>query len=50
MAAAFRRLHGHRVALLAGTPEIERAMGRYTRSLIVFNGAIECRLLTYEIP
>lgn len=58
MARAFRRLHGHRVAILAGTPEIERAMGqslpeerpRQAGSLVVFNGAIECRLLTYEIP
>jgi putative N6-adenine-specific DNA methylase len=50
MARAFRRLHGHRVAILAGTPEIERAMGGRARSLILLNGAIECRLLMYEIP
>jgi putative N6-adenine-specific DNA methylase len=49
MASAFRRLQGHRVTILAGTPEIERAMPRAARSLAVWNGAIECRLLTYEI-
>ncbi|WP_104987627.1 THUMP domain-containing class I SAM-dependent RNA methyltransferase [Sorangium cellulosum] len=51
MAAAFSRLAGHRVAILAGTEDIERAMRRRPeRSLTVFNGPIECRLLTYDIP
>jgi 23S rRNA G2445 N2-methylase RlmL len=51
IAAAVSRLAGHRVAILAGTPEIERAMARPPeRSLTVYNGPIECRLLTYVIP
>ncbi|HSO00575.1 MAG TPA: THUMP domain-containing protein [Candidatus Nanopelagicales bacterium] len=58
MARALRRLAGHRVAVLAGAPEIERAMeqrlpeprARLDRSLAVWNGAIECRLLTYDVP
>lgn len=58
MARALRRLPGHRVAILAGTPEIERAMeqrlpeppARRVGALAVWNGAIECRLLTYEVP
>lgn len=58
MARAFRRLPGHRVAILSGTPDVERAMQksapepqpRVAGSLVVFNGPIECRLLTYDIP
>ncbi|WP_437740236.1 THUMP domain-containing protein [Sorangium sp. So ce1504] len=51
MAAALSRLEGHRVAILAGTEDIEHAMRRRPeRSLTVFNGPIECRLLTYDIP
>lgn len=50
MAAAFTRLRGHRVLILAGTPEIERAIRRRPqRSLVLFNGPIECRLLAYEM-
>ena len=58
MARAFRRLRGHRVGILSGTPGIEYAMAQRLpeppvpepRSLSVWNGAIECRLLTYDIP
>jgi putative N6-adenine-specific DNA methylase len=54
MARAFERLRGWRVAILAGTPAIERAMravrGRADRALAVWNGDIECRLLVYEAP
>lgn len=58
MARALRRLPGHRVAILAGTPEIAEAMeqrlpeppARRVGALAVWNGAIECRLLTYEVP
>jgi hypothetical protein len=36
------------VALLAGTPALERAMGRAPdRWWMLFNGPIECRLLLY---
>jgi putative N6-adenine-specific DNA methylase len=53
LAAALGRLGGHRAAILAGTPEIERAMRSaripLERSLVVYNGPIECRLLSYEI-
>ncbi|MCC6558133.1 MAG: RNA methyltransferase [Polyangiaceae bacterium] len=54
LAAALSRQHGDRVALLAGTPDLERAMEAarvpLDRSLAVWNGPIECRLLTYEVP
>ena len=50
MAAAFLRLSGHRVVILAGTPEISRAMRmRPGMEIMVFNGPIECRLFGYEI-
>jgi 23S rRNA G2445 N2-methylase RlmL len=50
MARAFGRLSGWRVAVLSGTPAIERAMRRRpSSSLAVWNGALECRLLVYEI-
>ncbi len=49
MAKAFRRLRGWRVAVLAGERAIERAIGRPDKSLVVFNGDIECRLLLYEM-
>ncbi len=51
MAQAFARLRGWRVAILAGTPAIERAMRRRAdKVLTVYNGDIECRLLVYEVP
>jgi putative N6-adenine-specific DNA methylase len=51
MAQAFARLRGWRVAILAGTPAIERAMRRRAdKALVVFNGDIECRLLVYDVP
>jgi putative N6-adenine-specific DNA methylase len=50
MARAFSRLRGWRVAILAGSPAIERAMGRRAdRSLVLHNGDIECRLLTFDV-
>jgi len=50
MAHAFGRLEGWRVAILAGTPAIERAMRRRAdKAQAVFNGDIECRLLVYDI-
>jgi 23S rRNA G2445 N2-methylase RlmL len=48
---SLRALRGHTVALLAGTPELERAMKRKAdRWWILHNGPIECRLLVYVIP
>jgi 23S rRNA G2445 N2-methylase RlmL len=50
VARSLRGLRGHTVALLAGTPAIERAMGRPPdRWWSLFNGAIECRLLVYAL-
>jgi 23S rRNA G2445 N2-methylase RlmL len=50
MARAFGQMRGWRVAILSGTPAIERAMRRRAdRSLPVFNGNIECRLLIYDV-
>ena len=51
MAQAFARLHGWRVAVLAGAAAIERAMRRRAdKALAVWNGDIECRLLLYDVP
>jgi 23S rRNA G2445 N2-methylase RlmL len=51
LARTFRRLHGHTVAILAGTTEIARALRREPdRWWILYNGPIECRLLVYTIP
>lgn len=51
MGAALGRMRGYRAAVLAGSPEIARAIPlRPVKSLTVWNGAIECRLLSYEIP
>ncbi len=51
MARALFTLHGHGVAVLAGTSEIERAFGRKPEKWwLVYNGAIECRLLLYRVP
>jgi putative N6-adenine-specific DNA methylase len=49
LAQALARHPGHRVALLAGSPAIVRPLRmRPTRSLIVYNGDIQCRLLCYD--
>jgi putative N6-adenine-specific DNA methylase len=46
---ALRRLPQHAVAVLAGTPAIARAMRREPdRWWILYNGAIECRLLVFS--
>ena len=50
LAGAMRRMRGHTVALLAGTPAIGRAMrGKPERFHVLYNGPIECRLLVYTI-
>ncbi len=50
MARAFKLLHGHTVAILAGTPAIETAMRRRPdRYWQLYNGPIECRLVVYSI-
>jgi putative N6-adenine-specific DNA methylase len=51
MAAAFRRMSGHRVAILAGSLAAEHALPRKpVKWWIVYNGAIECRFLVTDIP
>jgi putative N6-adenine-specific DNA methylase len=48
LARAMRRMRGSTVGLLAGTPDIGRAMGRDPdRWWALYNGPIECRLLVY---
>lgn len=50
MAAAFWRMRGHTVALLAGSPALERALRRKPDHWqVLFNGDIECRLLLYRM-
>jgi putative N6-adenine-specific DNA methylase len=50
LGSALVRMRGHSASILTGTPEIARAIPfRPARALIVFNGAIECRFLTYYI-
>jgi putative N6-adenine-specific DNA methylase len=50
MCEVLRAQHGCDVGILSGTPEIERAMRiRPLRSVPVWNGPIECRLLSYSI-
>ncbi len=50
MAETFTRLKGHRIAILAGTPAIVRPIRwRPAQAFGVYNGDIECRLLTYEV-
>ncbi len=50
MADVLRAQTGCEVGILSGTPAIEQAMRmRWTRSLPVWNGPIECRLLTYSM-
>ncbi len=50
MARSLRRMRGSTVALLAGTPDIQRAMGREPdKWWAVYNGPIECRLLVYGL-
>jgi putative N6-adenine-specific DNA methylase len=49
MAETFSRLHGHTIAVLAGTPRILRALGVRPKEHTVFNGDLECRLLTWVV-
>jgi 23S rRNA G2445 N2-methylase RlmL len=49
LARAWRRMHGHTLALLAAGPAISDAIGRQPdRWWILYNGPIECRLLVYR--
>ncbi len=44
-------LPGHRVVVLAGAPStVQRIRIRPSKTLVVMNGDIECRLLTYDVP
>jgi 23S rRNA G2445 N2-methylase RlmL len=50
LARALRRMHGHTAAILAGSPALQRALGREPdRWWILFNGPIECRLLVLDV-
>jgi putative N6-adenine-specific DNA methylase len=50
LGSALRRMKGHTVALLAGTPAIPRAMRREPDQWwLLYNGPIECRLLLYRM-
>jgi len=47
---AWRRLHGHRLAVLVGGPEFESAFGiRPTSRRMLWNGPVRCMLLQYDI-
>ncbi|MEZ4294162.1 MAG: THUMP domain-containing protein [Polyangiaceae bacterium] len=51
MAGAFRRMAGHRIAVLAGAPEVERALPRRaTKVQDVHNGPIRCKLFVADVP
>jgi putative N6-adenine-specific DNA methylase len=51
VARSLRALHGHTIALLAGSPAIAHAMRRDPdRWWALYNGPIECRLLVYRNP
>ncbi|HRI63105.1 MAG TPA: THUMP domain-containing protein [Polyangium sp.] len=50
MGRAFARLSGHTIVVLAGTPDIPRAIPlQPAKEHTVFNGPIECRLFTYQV-
>ena len=50
MAKALRNRKGSTVGILAGTPEIEKAMKmKPSKWVILFNGPIECRYFVYEM-
>lgn len=50
MARALLALQGHRLAILAGTSDIEQAFNKKPEKWwALFNGNIECRLLTYRV-
>jgi 23S rRNA G2445 N2-methylase RlmL len=50
MAKALRGRKGSTVAVLTGTPEIEKAMKlKPSKWVILFNGPIECRFFVYEM-
>jgi 23S rRNA G2445 N2-methylase RlmL len=49
LARVLRRMHGHTIALLAGSPALARAMrDAPERWWALYNGPIECRLLVYR--
>jgi 23S rRNA G2445 N2-methylase RlmL len=51
MAAAFRGMHGHRIAVLAGSPAAELALPRRPHKVLtVYNGALPCKLLVTDVP
>ena len=54
MGRVFSRLHGHSLAILAGSSAaqaIEKAIAVEKKSwLLLYNGDIECKLLSYDVP
>ena len=51
MARAFAGMRGHRVSIIAGTPEIlEPIRLRAAGYVDVYNGDIPCRFITYVVP
>ena len=51
MGAAFRRLSGWRLAILAGSPLIAAAMAmKPARQYALRNGDLPCELLIYDVP
>ena len=47
---AWRELHGHRLAVLAGGPEFESAFGARPQSRrLLWNGPVRCMLLIYDL-
>jgi 23S rRNA G2445 N2-methylase RlmL len=50
MARALLALQGHRLAILAGSSDIEQAFNKKPdKWWALYNGNIECRLLTYRV-
>ncbi len=50
LARAFRAMHGQKLAVLCGAPDLGTAMRRDPdRWWILYNGPIECRLLLYSL-
>lgn len=49
LARALSRLRGHTVSVLAGSPRLAQALPRRASEHTLFNGPIECRLLTFDV-
>ncbi len=49
LARALSRMKGHTVSVLAGSPRLARVLPERAREHTLFNGPIECRLLTFDV-